>query len=230
MTGGNSVVRWRTRMAAYPHPPSLSGQDTNSPERYGAGMCLKTEEARKRVLQSAASARHIRVGEGRCREAVQKGFVGVALHPDFEVIPFTWLQRRTARVLLLPGGGADIDIVNGASPMFICLIGLSGIIDLNLKTSIDREPSGITGNSWIIQTDRWRLPRIPEAHKHARIVAAGIDTELQAQREIGECLRGIEQEADIRARLSYENLLPGIVLEVARAGLLPVRKAGRRSI
>src|SRR4051794_38223940 len=133
MTGGNSVVRWRTRMVACPHPRSLSGQDANSAERHGAGMCLKTDEAREQILQGAASARPIRVGEGRCREAVQEGFIGVALHPDFEVIPFAGLLRRAARILLLPGAAADINIVNGAGPMFVRLIGLSGVIDLNLE-------------------------------------------------------------------------------------------------
>ena len=53
---------------------------------------------------------------------------------------------------------------------------------------------------------------------------------MQPQREVRESGSGIEKQPDLSAGPSDQNLLRGVEIEVARAGLLPIREAGGRAI
>src|SRR4029450_5271610 len=106
--------------------------------------------------------------------------------------------------------------------MLVRLIGLSGVIDLGFEAGIHGEPGRIASDSRVVETSRWRVPRIAKTNKYARVVALRVDPELETQREVRESLSGIEQEANFGPGPSDENLLSSVVFEVAGTGLLPI--------
>src|SRR6266568_8091371 len=121
MTGGNSVVRCRTRMSvafllaasalAGPGTGLRSGPerrrcgsglgryrahlDADGPEGDRAGVLLQPDEPRGRILVGADRPAGVGVRVRTGQVAIETDPVGVAGDCDLVVVPGAWLQRRT---------------------------------------------------------------------------------------------------------------------------------------
>src|SRR5262245_61494029 len=100
MIGGNSVVRWRTRMAHTHGSRSPAKQavlhkllDLDVAERHAAGVRLQADEARAWIGRAAV---WIGVDEIGLLLAVEQHRDPVVLHADLELVPLAGRARADA--------------------------------------------------------------------------------------------------------------------------------------
>ena len=131
------------------------------------------------------------------KAAVRKPFsdtvVVVRRDLDLAVVPLAGLQRGAARILLLAGAGTDPDVVDRPCPVIVGLVGLGGLVDLDLEARVHGEPGRVGSDARIVEACRRGLSRIAEAHEDARVVVSQVEAELEPQREVGEGRRGVEE-------------------------------------
>src|SRR5215831_7739394 len=95
MTGGNSVVRCRTRMIVAFQLAGSARLEADGPEGDRAGVLLQPDEPGRRVLVGADPPAGVGVGVDGGQMAVEANLVGVARDRHLVVVPRTRLQRRT---------------------------------------------------------------------------------------------------------------------------------------
>src|SRR4051794_38107547 len=166
MTGGNSVVRWRTRTSR----PRERLLDAHRPEGDTSCMGLQPDEPGEWVLAGRLAAVRVVVHESRGLKAVQGDHVLVARSLDFVVVPFPGLQRGTSCIALLTRSSSQWDRIDGARAVHVRAIRLGAVVDLRLKPGVHREPSRITRDARIVDACRRRLPRITKADEHSRVI------------------------------------------------------------